>query len=398
MDKVFTVTELTSSIKEILEDSFLDLWVEGEISNFIHHSSGHMYFTVKDKNSQLQVVMFRSACSKLKFTVENGMEVTLRGRISVYEKRGSYQFYAEAMEPQGLGALQLAFEQLKEKLLKEGLFDESRKVAIPRFPKTIGVVTSPTGAAIRDILHVIDRRFSNVRVVLFPVKVQGDAAASEIANAISSFAEWGECDVLIVGRGGGSLEDLWAFNEEIVARAIYDCDIPIISAVGHEIDFTISDFVSDLRAPTPSAAAELVVVNKADLEETLKTMEKGLFQSIQTVLDRYKLRLDNIKKRYSFVHPLRMLEGKYQQLDDLYDKLKLTMNNVLSNKSMELKQLVGKLNVLSPLSVLSRGYSVNYDSKSKIIKSAKSIAVGDVISTKVSDGDYTSEVLSIELK
>ena len=266
---IYKVSELTSSIKLILEDSFPNIWVEGEISNLKSPSSGHIYFTLKDDRSELKSVFFKSDNEKIKFDIKDGMHVICSGRISLYEKQGVYQLYVTGLEPKGVGALQLAFEQLKEKLFKEGLFDESRKKPLPMLPDRIGIVTSPTGAAIGDMLKVLKRRFSNVEILINPVKVQGEGAKEEIAGAIRDFNDMNNVDVIIVGRGGGSLEDLWAFNEEVVARAICDSKIPIISAVGHEMDWTISDLAADLRAATPSVAAELVIAKKSELIDAL---------------------------------------------------------------------------------------------------------------------------------
>ncbi|MEE9165043.1 MAG: exodeoxyribonuclease VII large subunit, partial [Nitrospinota bacterium] len=260
--QVYTVTEITRAIKFSLETEFPRVWIEGEISNLRIPSSGHMYLTIKDEESQIKVVMFRSGKSQLKFGPKDGDQVIVKGKITVYEPRGEYQIVIDYMEPKGIGALQLAFQQLKEKLSKEGLFDEELKKSLPLLPQKIGIITSPTGAAVRDILNIIDRRFPNVHILIAPVKVQGEGAAQEIAAAVKDLNKIKGVDVIIVGRGGGSIEDLWAFNEEVVARAIFESEIPVISAVGHEIDFTISDFVADLRAPTPSAAAELVVRDK----------------------------------------------------------------------------------------------------------------------------------------
>ncbi len=260
--RIYTVSEITRNIRVVLEESFSRVWVEGEVSNYTFHSSGHMYFSIRDNKATLQCAMFRRANKNLKFKLKDGMKVICFGSISVYEIRGNYQLIVEEVEPKGIGALQLQFEQLKEKLRKEGLFDEGHKVPVPYLPIRIGIVTSPTGAAIHDILNVSRRRFSNIEIIINPVKVQGEGAKDEIANAINEFNKLKNIDVMIIGRGGGSLEDLWPFNEEVVARAIYNSEIPIISAVGHEIDYTISDFVADKRAPTPSAAAELVIPRK----------------------------------------------------------------------------------------------------------------------------------------
>ena len=292
---IYTVSQLTSSIKIVLEDSFRNLWVEGEISNF-KAVAGHFYFTLKDDKSELKCVFFKSSNEKIKFEMKDGMQVLCCGKISIYEQRGVYQLYVAKIEPKGVGELQLAFEQLKEKLFKEGLFDEAHKKPIPLLPERIGIVTSITGAAIRDILHVLNKRFSNVEIIINPVKVQGDGAKEEIASAIEEFNTLGNVDVMIVGRGGGSLEDLWAFNEEIVARAIYNSKIPVISAVGHEIDWTISDFAADMRAPTPSVAAEIVIAKKSELADRLDEIEKKITLFPMDMIKECEQRLDEIEE------------------------------------------------------------------------------------------------------
>ncbi|RMD96216.1 MAG: exodeoxyribonuclease VII large subunit, partial [Calditrichaeota bacterium] len=298
-EKYYTVSELTREIKILLETRIPEVWVEGEISNFTHHSSGHMYFLLKDEHAQISCVMWRSRNNTLFFTPQDGMKIIVRGRITVYEKRGNYQLEVLQLHPAGVGELQLAFEQLKNRLRKEGLFDPAHKKPIPPYPERIGIVTSPTGAAIRDMIHILQRRFPPVEIILNPVRVQGEGAAVEIAQAIDQFNRYGQVDVLIVGRGGGSLEDLWAFNEEIVARAIFRSQIPVISAVGHEVDFSISDFVADLRAPTPSAAAELVVRNReeilAHLQKDLQKMTNGMLELIRT----HRKRLQHIASGYA---------------------------------------------------------------------------------------------------
>ncbi|MFQ5772424.1 MAG: exodeoxyribonuclease VII large subunit, partial [bacterium] len=270
-EKHYSVSELTRQIKFLLESSFPEIWVQGEISNFTHHSSGHMYFSLKDENAQISCVMWRSRNQHLFFTPQDGMKVILDARITVYEKRGAYQLDVLQMQPAGVGELQLAFEQLKNRLREEGLFSEEFKKPIPLYPERIGIVTSPTGAAVQDLISVLQRRFPGIEIIINAARVQGEGAATEIARAIDDFNDYGKVDVLIVGRGGGSLEDLWAFNEEVVARAVFRSKIPIISAVGHEVDFTICDFVADLRAPTPSAAAELAVRHRDELHAFLKT-------------------------------------------------------------------------------------------------------------------------------
>ena len=305
---VYSVSELTKFIRVIIEDSFPGVWVEGEISNFILHTSGHMYFSLKDATSVLKCAMFKRANEKLKFSLKNGMKVIVFGSISVYEARGDYQLIAEEIEPKGIGALQLQFQQLKEKLAKEGLFDEKYKVPIPFLPNRIGVVTSPTGAAIRDILNIARRRFQNVEIIINPVKVQGAEAKDEIASAIRLFNELKNIDVMIVGRGGGSLEDLWPFNEEVVARAIFESEIPVISAVGHEIDFTISDFVADFRASTPSAAAELVIPRKEDLLNLINTATTRLNNAMSGTIDTLKESLRRLQGAYVLRQPLNLKE------------------------------------------------------------------------------------------
>ncbi|MFA4991989.1 MAG: exodeoxyribonuclease VII large subunit [Candidatus Omnitrophota bacterium] len=367
---IYKVSELTSSIKTILEDSFPNIWVEGEISNFKSHSSGHFYFTLKDEKSELKCVFFKSSNEKAKFEIKSGMLVFCAGRISIYEKQGAYQLYVSKVEPKGIGALQLAFDQLKEKLFKEGLFDEARKKPIPMVPDRIGIVTSPTGAAIRDMLHVLEKRFSNVEIIINPSRVQGEGAGEEIAAAIQEFNRLGNVDVIIVGRGGGSMEDLWAFNEEIVARSIYDSKIPVISAVGHEIDWTISDFVADLRAPTPSVAAELVIAKKSDLADRLDEMEKKLRN-----------------------FPLDIVKEYEQRLDDAEDGLLLRIGHYMELKEERVKLLCEKIEILSPLNILSRGYSVTFKLPEKrIVKNSLFLKKGELVETLVSKGGFKSRV------
>jgi exodeoxyribonuclease VII large subunit len=414
---VYTVTEITRKIKYLLSSQFNDLWIEGEISNFRLHSSGHIYFTLKDDKSVIRVAFFKGMNQYLKFKPEDGMKVIVHGYIDVYEKSGDYQIIVDLMEPVGIGALQIKFEQLKQKLFKEGLFDESRKRKIPEYPQKIGIITSPTGAAIRDMLNIINRRFSNVHIVINPVRVQGEGAAEEIANAIREMNEIGDFDVLIVGRGGGSLEDLWAFNEEIVARAIYSSKIPIISAVGHEIDYTISDFVADLRAPTPSAAAELVVKEKKNIIEELKSynirlkqnlykryeyykenvngMKKRLIAGLKNTFEIYKERLNSLKKSSVFLRPLdKILEYK-QELDDLSDGLRKGFKHFIERKNNELKILKGKIYNLNPLKILERGYSVCTKlPENTIVKDSSVLKPEDEIKVKFHKGDIKGKVIS----
>jgi len=402
--RIYSVTELTRNIRVILEDTFPAVWIEGEVSNFTKHTSGHMYFTLKDNSSQLSCVIFKGVNQNLKFRIESGMQLICFGRISIYDKRGSYQLYIEQAEPRGVGALQLAFQQLKEKLAKEGLFDKSHKAPIPFLPTCIGVVTSPTGAAIRDILNVTRRRFSNVEIIINPVRVQGKGAEKEIADAIKEFNTFNEdltlgrqIDVMIVGRGGGSLEDLWAFNEEVLARVIYDSEIPVISAVGHEIDYTIADMVSDLRAPTPSAAAELVIPKKEDLEERISAITGRLRKVLINKIGLLKERLINLRESYVLREPLNLFRQAKQRVDELEKVLNTGLKALTDTKQQNLKLSLGKLEALSPLAVLSRGYSITMKvPDGKILKDSRALKKGDRIKTSLNKGVFISEVKEIE--
>ncbi len=394
---VYTVSELTKYIRVILEDSFPGIWIEGEVSNFILHSSGHMYFSLRDAGATLKCAMFKRANEKLKFKLKDGMKVICFGSISVYEARGDYQLVVEEVEPKGIGALQLQFQQLKEKLQKEGLFDAKYKVPIPFLPTRIGVVTSPTGAAIQDILNIARRRFSNVEIIINPVKVQGESAKAEIASAIRVFNKLKNIDVMIVGRGGGSLEDLWPFNEEVVARAIFESDIPVISAVGHEIDYTISDFVADFRAPTPSAAAELVIPKKEDLTKLIATAATRLNNAVFGKLDALKERLENLKKSYVLRQPLNYIIQQEQHIDDLRKDISVRIGHVVSIYGEKFNRILSKLEVLSPVSILKRGYSITTKvPEGVIVKDAKSLKKNDVVETKLGNGKFKSRVEEIE--
>lgn len=394
---VYSVSELTKYIRVIVEDSFPGIWVEGEISNFILHTSGHMYFSLKDATSILKCAMFKRANEKLKFSLKNGMKVIVFGSISVYEARGEYQLIVEEVEPKGVGALQLQFQQLKEKLTKEGLFDPKYKVPIPFLPTRIGVVTSPTGAAIQDILNIARRRFSNVEIIINPVKVQGLDAKNEIAAAIRQFNELKNIDVMIVGRGGGSLEDLWPFNEEIVARAIFESRIPVISAVGHEIDFTISDFVADFRAPTPSAAAELVIPKKEDLVNLIDKETARLNNAIHATLEGLKDRLRSLKESYVLRQPLNYIIQQEQRIDDIRKDIYLRINHAMDMSRQNFQRLVGKLDSLSPVSILGRGYSITRKLPAGvIIKDARLLKKGDEVETKLGTGKFRSIVKNVD--
>jgi len=393
-----SVSDLTRRIRGQLENTFMDVWVKGEISNFRKPVSGHAYFVLKDASAQIRSVVFRGSLSKLKFALQDGMEVLLHGKITVYEPRGEYQIIGDTLEPVGIGALQLAFEQLKMKLAQEGLFDPKHKKPIPKLPKTIGIVTSPTGAAVKDILKVLGRRFPNRHIYVLPANVQGDKAAGEIAAAISAANKWNlkepnrPIDVLIVGRGGGSIEDLWPFNEEIVARAIYASDIPIISAVGHEIDITISDFVADLRAPTPSAAAELVVPLKEDLKKAVDSHLDRMASNITKSIEHIRLHLGHLTSR--LVDPREKIKALKEKFQVHLDNLRRLMKSQLALSKKSLENRIQMLHSLSPLQVLARGFSLTSRSSGEILRSVAEIKAGDRIVTRLADGELISEVIS----
>jgi exodeoxyribonuclease VII large subunit len=398
-EKIYTVTEITREIKSILEGNFPNVWVEGEISNYILHSSGHRYFSLKDENAQMRCTLWRFRGDQLQFEPADGMKVIALGYVTVYERNGQYQLDVVDLIPAGLGKLEIAFQRLKEKLFEEGLFDEEHKKPIPRFPETVGVVTSPTGAAIRDIIRIIHNRFRSVRIIVNPVRVQGEGAAEEIAQAIREFNEYKQIDVMIVGRGGGSLEDLWAFNEEIVARAIYDSKIPVISAVGHEIDFTISDFVADLRSPTPSAAAQMVVQERGKLLEEINAHIRKLSFCLVSLLEHSKQRLKASKESYGFRRPLDIITQRSQKVDELFSQLANRVKNYFEIKSNAISLLKEKLVALSPASVLKRGYSIARKlPELAVIKDAGILKKEDRIEVKVFKGRIESKVESIDLE
>ncbi|MCB0405696.1 MAG: exodeoxyribonuclease VII large subunit [Bdellovibrionales bacterium] len=394
-----TVSKLNRLIRGHIENSFFDVFVRGEISNLRRPSSGHGYFVLKDQSSQLRSVIFRPFLSRLKFDLEDGMEVILHGKVTVYEARGDYQIICDAVEPVGVGALQLAFEQLKSKLEKEGLFEAARKKALPYLPHRIGILTSPTGAAIRDMLHVLERRFPNIEVLLFPVAVQGERAASEIVEALRVAQYWCESrpdrklDLLIVGRGGGSIEDLWPFNEEIVARAMAQCPVPIISAVGHEIDFTISDFVADRRAPTPSAAAEIAVPEYRELQTKILALQRQLGYLVRRRLEDCRLRVDHLRERLT--DPRQALGEQKRLLLDKQRQMLQLMAYQLQMRRARFQATSQLLHSLSPLGVLSRGYSLTSLEPGKtLLRRVASVRPGDTLRTRVADGEVLSQVLS----
>ena len=417
-----TVSEVNKYIKEIINDDLLlkKIYLRGEISNFKAHSRGHYYFTLKDENSRIAAVMFSFNNRNLKFVPYDGMKVLVTGKIDVYEASGAYQIYVEDMAPDGIGALYVAFEELKKKLLAEGLFDKDKKKKIRRIPRRIGIVTSPTGAAIKDILTTIKRRFPVCETILFPALVQGEEAASDIAKKIKLANEVKDIykiDTLIVGRGGGSLEDLWPFNEEVVARAIYDSDIPVISAVGHEIDVTISDYVADLRAPTPTAAAELAVPDINTIITYLDTARSRGYTAINNILNNNYKKLNNLKNSYILTRPMSMYEIKEQKLDILIDNLNKAINKKIDNtkvrlytcsnsyilnnpemlykySSQRLEHMISKLEVLNPLNTLNRGYAI-IKKDDKVLSSIKNIKKNDTLTIKLKDGEVTSKIIKV---
>ena len=393
--QVFSVSDLTRNIRFTLEQQFSGIWIEGEISNFKSHSSGHYYFSLKDEFSQIQCVMFRGENAKLSFRMEEGMKVLCFGRVSVYPLRGQYQLYVERAEPQGVGALQLQFEQLKKKLAEEGLFDEAHKKPIPFLPETIAVVTSIDGAALRDILHVIERRHAGAHVQILPVQVQGKGAAESIAEAIEDLNRWSAADVIIVGRGGGSLEDLWAFNEEIVARAIFNSTVPIISAVGHEVDFTIADFVADLRAATPSAAAEIVLPPKEDLLATIGDFKTRATVALSAQLKNLRQELDHLVDSRALKNPLSFFEIQGQKLEELRKNLLHLWQGQIGIEKEKISGLIHQLEALGPLAILKRGFSMTTSADGKIIKDASALKAGQIFQTRLSKGSIFGVVKEI---
>lgn len=410
-----TVTQLTKYIKYKIDNdvNLENVYLKGEISNFKAHTRGHFYFTIKDENTRINAVMFSSNASRIKFMPTDGMKVLVSGKISVYEATGGYQIYVNEMLEDGVGNLYIAFEQLKKKLELEGLFDPYKKKKIPKIPTTIGIITAPTGAAIKDILSTIKRRWPIAKTILFPSLVQGEEAANDIVRNINLAKKY-DLDVLIVGRGGGSIEDLWPFNEEIVARAIYDLDIPVISAVGHEIDFTISDFVADLRAPTPTGAAEMAVPNISDVTNYLKQLELRLITNITNNINIKKELFKKLENSFVLKNPLTIYEVKEQKFDNLYERLLISyknlvnnnsnkvilinnnlinsMNNLLNNNTNKYNNLLQKLETLNPILTLKRGYSI-VKSNNKAIDSIKKIKKDDIINIELQDGSIDAKVI-----
>lgn len=394
---VLSVSDLTMLLKGVVEAHFPSVWVSGEISNFMRAGSGHLYFTLKDDEAQLKAVMWRSAAQRLKFQLHDGLEVLASGPIEVYASRGQYQIIVDRMQPQGLGALELALRQLQQKLAAEGLFDEARKRPLPTFPRRIALVTSPTGAAVHDMLQVITRRWPAARVVILPVAVQGDGAAQQIAAALRKVHLLPEVDVVITGRGGGSVEDLWAFNEEVVARAIYDCPIPVVSAVGHEIDVSIADLVADRRALTPSEAGELVVPLLTEVQQTLDHIRRRMTTALQQRAQRARLTLDNLRQRRCFAKPLQRVHDLAARLDELEGRLQRGLRGRVETSRQQLATLAASLDALSPLGVLKRGYSLTKRLlDGQLVRDAGQLAPGDAISTLLASGSVVSRVERVE--
>ncbi len=386
-----TVSQLNRFIKQMLDGTSIlnNIWVKGEISNFKRHYTGHCYLTLKDEGGVLKAVMFKANAARLAFAPENGMKVLARGRVSVYERDGSYQLYIEEMQPDGVGSLHIAYEQLKARLQEEGLFDETKKKPLPPYPNTIGVVTATTGAAIRDIINILSRRYPCAKVLIYPTLVQGEGASAGIAEAIEYFNVHKLADVLIVGRGGGSIEDLWAFNEERTARAIYASEIPVVSAVGHETDFTIADFVADLRAPTPSAAAELVVPSVAELREKILSMRSRV---IMDALHTIRMKRSQIEK-ITLRSPAAKLADNRVLLDDMTKHLIRNTKLILDRKREEIKAAAGRLDAMSPLAVLGRGYSIAKSKDGTVIRQRGDAVSGTEFELILSDGSVGAKFL-----
>ncbi len=398
-ENILTVSSVNRYIKEIISRDIIlsNLWIRGEVSNFKNHSSGHMYFTLKDENSLIKCVMFRTQNSFLKFLPENGMKVIIRGYVSLFERDGQYQLYAEEMISDGIGNLHIAFEQLKKRLSEEGLFDNCFKKRIPFLPGSIGVVTSSTGAVIRDIINVLDRRFFNTHIKIFPVRVQGTGAAKEISRAINKLNELSCVDVIIVARGGGSLEELWPFNEEIVARSIFNSKIPVISAVGHDTDYTICDFVADVRAPTPSAAAEIVMPEKQMLVNRLCELDIRFRSALLRNVKLKRKRLEELKNAAVFRQPYDLVYQERMKLDIFNRDLKKSIMVKLERSRSRLHYLIGKLDALSPLTILSRGYSIVKSADDKhVVKSINDIGAGEQIEVALEDGNLECTVNSVK--
>lgn len=397
-NQTLSVSQVTGQIKKSLEEGYASVWIKGEISNLTKHGSGHWYFTLKDSGAQLGAVMFRGQNQRVRFDATHGMEVTAHGRISVYPPQGRYQLIVDQLLPAGQGDLHLAFEALKEKLSAEGLFDPELKQNLPPYPTRIGIVTSPTGAAIQDMLNILKRRFPLTDILLLPVKVQGEGAASEIAQAINKLNDRKGIDVLIVGRGGGSLEDLWAFNEEAVARAISRSSIPVVSAVGHETDTTMSDFVADLRAPTPSAAAELVVPDHLELSDQLEYTASRLQKEILYKVQKYEDRIQAIERSYAMKRPQLIMDELIQHLDVMEDRAIRSSKEKISSLTTAVDTFAHRIEALNPLAILKRGYSVVTNTGGAVIRTATQVKIDEKLNIRLSDGELEADVKHIKTK
>lgn len=395
---VLSVSQLNRYIKMNfdVDENLANIFISGEISNFTnHYRTGHLYFTLKDDSAAVRAVMFNSSAKRLKFMPEDGMKVIARGRVSVYEASGQYQLYVDDMQPDGVGALNLAYEQLKEKLQKEGLFSELHKKPLPPYPEKVGVITSPTGAAVRDIINVLGRRFPYAEIVFCPVLVQGDGAHLQLTNAVNLFNSERAADVIIIGRGGGSIEDLWEFNDEGLARAVYNSEIPVISAVGHETDFTICDFVADMRAPTPSAAAELAVPDANELQYALSALKNRMFLNVSSGIADRRSRLEYLTSKGALKSPDEMLSNRSQRLDTAFSKMLSSYENRIGGKKVEFISAATALSKLDPMSVLMRGFAFVSDKSGKNVFSSQSLAKGDKINVRFHDGSAVCEVKEI---
>lgn len=395
---VLSVSQLNRYIKMNFDadENLANIFISGEISNFTnHYRTGHLYFTLKDDSAAVRAVMFNSSAKRLKFMPEDGMKVIARGRVSVYEASGQYQLYVDDMQPDGVGALNLAYEQLKEKLQKEGLFSEHHKKPLPPYPEKVGVITSPTGAAVRDIINVLGRRFPYAEIVFCPVLVQGEGAHLQLTDAVNLFNSERAADVIIIGRGGGSIEDLWEFNDEGLARAVYNSEIPVISAVGHETDFTICDFVADMRAPTPSAAAELAVPDANELQYALSALKNRMFLNVSSEIADRRSRLEYLTSKGALKSPDEMLSNRSQRLDTAFSKMLSSYENRIGGKKVEFISAATALSKLDPMSVLMRGFAFVSDKNGKNVYSSQALAKGDKINVRFHDGSAVCEVKEI---
>ena len=395
--QVQTVSELTGEIKDLIEGNLPEVWVSGEVSSCLRANSGHIYFTLKDEGAQLSAVVWRNTASRFRFELHDGLQVVVNGSVEVYASRGSYQVIVRQLIPQGVGALELAFRQMHAKLEAEGLFNPARKRPIPRFPKRIALVTSPTGAAVRDMIQVITRRWQAADIIIVPVKVQGDGAAQEIATALRNVHRLSEVDVVICGRGGGSLEDLWAFNEEVVARAIAACRLPVISAVGHEIDVTIADLVADVRALTPSEAGERVAPDHTEVTRALDNLRQRLVSGLKNRAVKARLQLDGLASRRVIARPFQRVHDEFTRLDELDVRLRRAVRQRAVSAKQQLDMAAATLDALSPLKVLGRGYSITRRAESGgLVTASDQLAIGDRITTILAAGQLTSRVESTE--